>query len=104
MPFDGAFSPVHILIVAFVALIALGPEQLPKVARQLGQGLQEFQRVRQHLTREFRDVVSEFDGTARSDSDLTSSSIPMVSSSDEGGAARVDDETRQGSERSSNET
>ena len=61
MPFDGAFSPVHIVIVALVALLVLGPEQLPKVARQAGQGYREFMRVKQHLSAELRDVVSEFD-------------------------------------------
>jgi TatA/E family protein of Tat protein translocase len=61
MPFDGAFSPVHILIVLVVALLVLGPDQLPKLARQLGHGLSEFRRVQQHLRTELRDVVSEFD-------------------------------------------
>jgi sec-independent protein translocase protein TatB len=61
VPFDGAFSPLHILIVAVVALLVLGPEQLPKAARTLGQGLREFRRVQAHLRSELRDVVSEFD-------------------------------------------
>ena len=61
MPFDGAFSPVHILIVAVVALLVLGPDQLPKVARQAGQGFRELKRVQQHLRTELRDVVAEFD-------------------------------------------
>jgi TatA/E family protein of Tat protein translocase len=61
MPFDGAFSAVHILIVAVVALVVLGPEPLPKIARQAGQGFREFRRVQQHLRTELRDVVAEFD-------------------------------------------
>ena len=61
VPFDGAFSPVHVMIVALVALLVLGPEQLPKLARQAGQGYREFKRVKQHLSAELRDVVSEFD-------------------------------------------
>jgi sec-independent protein translocase protein TatA len=64
LPFDGAFSPVHILVVAVVALLVLGPEQLPKIARQAGQGYREFKRVKQHLSAELRDVVSEFDTNA----------------------------------------
>jgi len=62
VPFEGAFSPIHILIVALVALLVLGPEQLPKIARQAGHGFQEFRRVQQHLRTELRDVVAEFDG------------------------------------------
>jgi TatA/E family protein of Tat protein translocase len=61
MPFDGAFSPIHILIVLVVALLVLGPDQLPKLARQIGHGLGEFRRVQQHLRAELRDVVAEFD-------------------------------------------
>jgi sec-independent protein translocase protein TatA len=61
MPFDGAFSPIHILIVLVVALLVLGPEELPKVARQVGRGLKEFRRVQLHLRTELRDVVNDFD-------------------------------------------
>ena len=70
MPFDGAFSPVHILVVALVALLVLGPEELPKLARQAARGIREFRRVQHHLSTELRDVVSGFDssqsGTAES--------------------------------------
>jgi TatA/E family protein of Tat protein translocase len=61
MPFDGAFSPLHWLIVGVVALLVLGPDQLPKLARQAGRAYNEFARVRHHLTSELRDMVSEFD-------------------------------------------
>jgi TatA/E family protein of Tat protein translocase len=61
VPFDGAFSPVHILIVLVVAFLVLGPDQLPKVARQAARGLNELRRVQRHLHAELRDVVSEFD-------------------------------------------
>ena len=71
MPFDGAFSPVHIMIVALVALLVLGPEQLPKMARQAGQGYREFKRVKQHLSAELRDVVSEFDTSASAHAEPT---------------------------------
>jgi TatA/E family protein of Tat protein translocase len=38
----GIESPVHLLFVAVVALIVLGPKRLPSLARALGQGLREF--------------------------------------------------------------
>jgi TatA/E family protein of Tat protein translocase len=63
VPFDGAFSPIHILIVLVVALLVLGPDQLPKIARQAAHGLRELRRVQQHLRAELRDVVSEFDAS-----------------------------------------
>ncbi len=44
----GIENPVHILFIAIVALIVLGPKRLPDLARALGSGI-----------REFRDAVSE---------------------------------------------
>jgi TatA/E family protein of Tat protein translocase len=38
----GIENPVHLLFIALVALIVLGPKRLPKLARALGQGIREF--------------------------------------------------------------
>lgn len=38
----GIDNPVHLLFIAIVALIVLGPRRLPEVARALGHGLREF--------------------------------------------------------------
>jgi len=38
----GIDSPVHLLFIAAVALIVLGPKRLPGLARALGQGIREF--------------------------------------------------------------
>ncbi|TMK97814.1 MAG: twin-arginine translocase TatA/TatE family subunit [Actinobacteria bacterium] len=38
----GIESPVHLLFIALVALIVLGPKRLPGLARALGQGIREF--------------------------------------------------------------
>lgn len=38
----GIESPVHLLFIAIVALIVLGPKRLPGLARALGQGIREF--------------------------------------------------------------
>ena len=61
MPFDGAFSPLHWLIVAVVALLVLGPDQLPAFAHRAGEAMRDLRRVREHLGSELRDLVSEFD-------------------------------------------
>jgi TatA/E family protein of Tat protein translocase len=61
VPFDGAFSPLHWIIVAVVALLVLGPEQLPRLARRAGETMRDLGRVREHLRTELRDLVSEFD-------------------------------------------
>jgi TatA/E family protein of Tat protein translocase len=85
VPFDGAFSPVHIVIVALVALVVLGPEQLPKIARQAGQGYREFMRVKQHLSAELRDVVAEFDAAGPSASDESPPMLPPTEDQDDRG-------------------
>jgi sec-independent protein translocase protein TatA len=35
-------TPTHLMIVAIVALLFLGPKRLPDAGRALGQGLREF--------------------------------------------------------------
>jgi sec-independent protein translocase protein TatA len=38
----GIESPLHLLFIAVVALIVLGPKRLPELARALGKGVREF--------------------------------------------------------------
>lgn len=38
----GIENPVHLLFIAVVALLVLGPKRLPRLARALGDGIREF--------------------------------------------------------------
>jgi sec-independent protein translocase protein TatA len=38
----GIESPVHLIFIAIVALVVLGPKRLPDLARSLGNGIREF--------------------------------------------------------------
>jgi len=58
---SGALSPVHILIVATVALIVLGPEELPKVAKRAGRLLRELRALRARLDEEIHSLLDEDD-------------------------------------------
>ncbi|HEV3072043.1 MAG TPA: twin-arginine translocase TatA/TatE family subunit [Solirubrobacteraceae bacterium] len=41
----GIENPVHLLFVAVVALVVLGPKRLPEMARALGKGMREFRQA-----------------------------------------------------------
>jgi TatA/E family protein of Tat protein translocase len=38
----GIGNPIHLMFLAAVALVVLGPKRLPEFARALGKGMQEF--------------------------------------------------------------
>jgi TatA/E family protein of Tat protein translocase len=61
VPFNGAFSPLHWLIIAIVAFLVLGPKELPDLARKVGRGVREFKRIQQHLASELGDLVEQLD-------------------------------------------
>ena len=43
----------HLIVIAVIALIVLGPEKLPQVARMVGKALAEFRRI----TGDFRSTI-----------------------------------------------
>ena len=49
-------GPLELIVVLIIALIVLGPQRLPEVARSVGRGMREF---RQALDREDDDAVYE---------------------------------------------
>ncbi len=51
----------ELLIILFIALIVLGPKELPKMARTLGRGIRELQRAKDDLKKniEFEDDFDE---------------------------------------------
>ena len=44
----------ELLIILFIALVVLGPKELPKVARTLGRGIRELQRAKDDIKKEHR--------------------------------------------------
>ena len=58
----GIENPVHLLFIAAVALIVLGPKRLPGLARALGQGVREFRAALERGEQEGPEVASEDEG------------------------------------------
>jgi sec-independent protein translocase protein TatB len=52
-------SPVKLLLLLIVAMILLGPDKLPQVARQLGAGWRKLQSYREQLDREVRQSIPD---------------------------------------------
>lgn len=57
-------SPVKILIVLVVALIVLGPDKLPSMARQIGAAWADLRRWRERLEHEVRGSFPDLPSTA----------------------------------------
>jgi sec-independent protein translocase protein TatA len=76
----GIDNPVHLIFLAAVALIVLGPKRLPDMARSLGHGL-----------REFRDSMSEAaSGDAQADAPLIPQQAQLVAAQEQVPATPAD--------------
>jgi TatA/E family protein of Tat protein translocase len=64
VPFNGALSPLHWLIVAVVAVVVLGPEQVPRPARTVGSALREFRRIEARLGAGVQDFLGDGNASA----------------------------------------
>ncbi len=43
--FEGAFSPLHWLVVLGMALLLFGPKKLPELGKSLGEGIRGFKKA-----------------------------------------------------------
>ncbi len=59
MPFG--IQPIHLIIVAIVALIIFGPSRLPEIGRGLGRAMNEFRRGTREMGESFREEVKRPD-------------------------------------------
>lgn len=53
------FSFTEIILLAVIALVVIGPKQLPEVARNIGRFLNELKRTSNAFTREFRENMDQ---------------------------------------------
>jgi sec-independent protein translocase protein TatA len=40
--FEGLFQPMHLMIIAGIALLVFGPKKLPELGKGLGEGIRGF--------------------------------------------------------------
>jgi TatA/E family protein of Tat protein translocase len=72
----GIESPVHLLFIAAVALIVLGPKRLPDLARALGQGIREFRQSLDEGAGEPEAAAAPLSAPAQTVSPAASASSP----------------------------
>jgi TatA/E family protein of Tat protein translocase len=58
-------SPAKLLVVLLVAIIVLGPDKLPKVARQIGSLWGDFRRLRERLETDVRGNFPDLPSTEK---------------------------------------
>jgi sec-independent protein translocase protein TatB len=56
-------DPAKLLVIAVVAIILLGPDRLPQVARQAGAAWRSFNEFRHRMEREVRDTMPDLPST-----------------------------------------
>lgn len=57
----GSLDPAKVLVILVIALVVLGPERLPRAARQLGTAWRELTRLRDQVTEEVRAAIPDVD-------------------------------------------
>lgn len=57
MPFG--LQPIHLVVIAIVALLIFGPQKLPEIGRGVGKALNEFRRGMRDMGEGFKDEVNQ---------------------------------------------
>ena len=57
MPFG--IQPIHLIVIAIIALLIFGPSRLPEIGRGIGKAIKEFQRGTKEMGEGFKDEVSK---------------------------------------------
>ena len=52
---------LKLLIIAIIALLVVGPEKLPELAKTLGKGLSEFKKATEGITEDIKEALKDGD-------------------------------------------
>ena len=69
----GSQGPVELIIVVLVVLLLFGSTKLPKLARSLGQSINEFKKGKEEIARELKKGADEVKAEADEIKDVTES-------------------------------
>jgi sec-independent protein translocase protein TatA len=86
----GIENPIHLIFLAVVALLVLGPKRLPEVARSLGKGIREFREAMSDGSVDGVPVVRS-GGEEIEDADVVSVAAPVPQQVDPPEPVRSDD-------------
>ena len=50
---------LKLLIIAIIALLVVGPEKLPELAKTLGKGLSEFKKAAEGITEDLKEALKD---------------------------------------------
>jgi Tat protein translocase TatB subunit len=72
-------SVPHLVVIFLVALVVLGPEKLPQVARTLGRAMAEFRRITGDFRMQIEDEMRDLERQARvRDMELSQKTTPAT--------------------------
>jgi sec-independent protein translocase protein TatA len=75
MPFG--IQPIHLVIVAIVALLIFGPSKLPEIGRGVGKAINEFRRGAKEMGGSFMEEIKQPDENANP-SDIIQAETPAA--------------------------
>jgi sec-independent protein translocase protein TatA len=84
MPFG--LQPIHLLVIAIVALLIFGPSRLPEIGRGVGRALTEFRKGTREMTESFMDEVKQHEESAQNTVAPPAMGKPSISVTGEDGA------------------
>ena len=91
----------ELLLLLLIALIVLGPERMPKLARDLGRALAEFRKTSDELRSEFLNADKYLEAKPASTPSVEAATTPASDSASSGpaGESAFDREMREARER-----
>jgi sec-independent protein translocase protein TatA len=60
LPFG--IQPIHIIVIAIIALLVFGPRRLPEIGHSIGKAITEFRKGAREMTESFKEEINQPEG------------------------------------------